>query len=42
MNFSIFTTEKILCILHGQVFVMDPRQEKKGQHNVKQKIKRHY
>ena len=26
MNFSIFTVEKILCILHGHVFVMKSKE----------------
>ena len=25
MNFSIFATEEILCILHGQIFVMNAK-----------------
>ena len=26
MNFSIFSSEKILCILHGQVFMMNQKK----------------
>ena len=29
MKFSIFTGEKNFCILHGQVFIMQPVPEKK-------------
>ena len=30
MKFSIFTGEKNLCILHGQIFVMYKHEKKEG------------